>query len=230
MGVTTRTVGVKDMACLLPRSQPAVTVAVLTGPDDAGQGRGHAAIDRDRLWALVHAARAASGGACRQQAAQLVGALGRLPTSQLLAFDRIATQLWAESSRWELWGAAYLLNGGCSADGFDYFRGWLLGQGRATWAAALDDPDSLASHWQVRALPSRLRWDGPLWCEALLYVAGDAYRAVTGEQLPALAPGAADAMCHPPTPLGQAWDFDDPVELRRRLPRLWALLGWHATP
>jgi hypothetical protein len=61
-------------------------------------------MDRDWFWALVHAARAASGGACRQQAAQLVGALHRLPASQILAFDRIAEELWAESSRWDLWG------------------------------------------------------------------------------------------------------------------------------
>jgi hypothetical protein len=187
-------------------------------------------MDRDWFWALVHAARAASGGACRQQAAQLVGALHRLPASQILAFDRIAEELWAESSRWDLWGAAYLLNGGCSADGFDYFRGWLLGQGRATWETAVEDPDSLASQWQVRALPSRARWDGPLWCEALVYVAYDAYQAVTGEQPPVAAPGAAGGVRRPPTPVGQAWDFEDPAELRRRLPRLWALLGWHVSP
>ena len=35
-----------------------------------------------------------------------------------------------DSYRWDLWGAAYLANGGCSDDGFDYFRGWLIGQGR----------------------------------------------------------------------------------------------------
>jgi hypothetical protein len=52
----------------------------------------------------------------------------------------------AESYRWDLWGAAYLINGGCSDDGFDYFRGWLLSQGRAIWQATLADPDSLADH------------------------------------------------------------------------------------
>lgn len=65
--------------------------------------------------------------------------------NDVLDYDRIHYELMAESYRWELWGAAYLINGGCSDDGFDYFRGWLLGQGRATWQAALADPDSLAS-------------------------------------------------------------------------------------
>jgi hypothetical protein len=31
-----------------------------------------------------------------------------------------------------MWVAAYLMNGGCSDDGFDYFRGWLIAQGRTT--------------------------------------------------------------------------------------------------
>jgi hypothetical protein len=38
---------------------------------------------------------------------------------------------------------AYQLNGGCSDDCFVYFRCWLLAQGRASWEAALGDPDSL---------------------------------------------------------------------------------------
>lgn len=52
-------------------------------------------------------------------------------------------------------GAAYLINGGRSDDGFDHFRGWLLTQGRATWQAALAEPDSLASHPQVQARASQ---------------------------------------------------------------------------
>ena len=36
-----------------------------------------------------------------------------------------------------LWDAAYLINGGCSDDGFDYFRGWLVDQGRETFERCL---------------------------------------------------------------------------------------------
>ena len=49
-----------------------------------------------------------------------------------------------ESYRWDLWSAAYLANGGCSGDGFDYFRGWLIGQGRTAYETVLADPDALA--------------------------------------------------------------------------------------
>jgi hypothetical protein len=47
-----------------------------------------------------------------------------------VSFERHFTQRLADAYRWDLWGLAYQLNGGCSDDGFVYFRCWLLGQGR----------------------------------------------------------------------------------------------------
>ena len=78
--------------------------------------------------------------ACRPAA----GGLAELSTAEILAYQHLHHQLMAESYHWDLWGAAYLLNFGSSDDGFDYFRGWLLTQGRAIWEAALQDPDGLA--------------------------------------------------------------------------------------
>ena len=57
----------------------------------------------------------------------------------------------AASYREDLWGAAYLINGGASDDGFEYFRGWLMTQGRAVFARAVADPDSLA---ELPAVPA----------------------------------------------------------------------------
>jgi Protein of unknown function (DUF4240) len=80
-------------------------------------------MDREQFWALIQAARAATGGDCRAQAAHLVAALGQRPVGEVLDYDRIEGQLMAESYRWDLWGAAYLIGGGgCSDDGLDYFR------------------------------------------------------------------------------------------------------------
>jgi hypothetical protein len=75
-------------------------------------------------------------------------------------------------------GTAYHLKGGwCSDDSFLYFLGWLLAQGRATFEAAVGDPDSLVDHPAVWA-----EWQ--LECEAILYAAMMAYEARTGEKLP----------------------------------------------
>ncbi len=181
-------------------------------------------MDRDEFWTLIEAARAAGGGDCRQQTAHLVAALQQRSVDDILAFDRILHELMAESYRWDLWGAAYLINGGCSDDGFDYFRGWLLAQGRATWEAAVRDPDSLAAHPQIRAPDQQAGREGSLWCEPILAVAYDAYEAVTGQELPVEVAVATRAV--PEYSMGEDWDFDDDEEMRRRYPKLWAQLPW----
>jgi Protein of unknown function (DUF4240) len=88
--------------------------------------------------------------------------------SDVLDYHHIHSWLMAQFYRLALWGAAYLINGGCSDDGFDYFRGWLLSQGHATWQAALADPDSLADHPQIRMRRPDQEVIEPLECEDIL--------------------------------------------------------------
>jgi hypothetical protein len=181
-------------------------------------------MDREDFWALIETAKTATGSDCRAQAAQLVAALAERSVDEVLAWDRIYGKLMAESRSWELWGAAHLINGGCGDDGFDYFRGWLLGQGRARWQAALADPDSLAAHPEVRGRRPLEERSGPLECDDMLYVAYDAYQAVTGQQLTVEVAGRHP---RPRTPdLGQGWDFEDAAQMRPRYPRLWVACGW----
>jgi hypothetical protein len=185
-------------------------------------------MNREQFWALIEAAKTSSGGDCQAQTAQLVAALRHGPVGEILDWDRIHAQLRVESYRWDLWGAAYLINGGCSDDGFDYFRGWLLSQGRAIWEAALVDPDWLADHPQVRVHRPHRDLDDYVYleCEDILGVAYDAYEALTGQ---GFTPGVPGRQPWPGFPdLGERWDFDDAAEMRARYPRLWALYGWDA--
>lgn len=87
-----------------------------------------------------------------------------LPVGEVVAFQQLLDQYMAESDRWTIMGAAVLINAGCSDDGFDYFRGWLIGQGRAVYEAAVRDPDSLASHPQVGTRDPRTLWPSSLDC------------------------------------------------------------------
>lgn len=47
------------------------------------------------------------------------------------------------SYKQDLWAVAYVVLGGCSDDGFDYFRFWLIAQGRKVFYNALENADSL---------------------------------------------------------------------------------------
>jgi hypothetical protein len=74
------------------------------------------------------------------------------------------------------------------------------------------DPDALAGLPAVRAAaPGQAR----LECEETLYIPPTAYRAATGDELPA----HAVAIRYPE--LDRDWDdFDDRTEMKRRFPRL----------
>lgn len=44
---------------------------------------------------------------------------------------------------WDLWGAAYIIFGGCSDEAFSDFKGGLLLQGREVFEKVLADPEAL---------------------------------------------------------------------------------------
>ncbi|GAA1564411.1 hypothetical protein GCM10009827_102500 [Dactylosporangium maewongense] len=171
------------------------------------------------VWRLVDEARAGLGGSpsADDVAAAMVRLLGARPPVVIAAFDRPFDELVAVSYRAGLWAAAYVINGGASDDGFEYFRGWLITQGRETFERALADPDSLATHPAVVAAAAEC---DDLECEDVLAVVWQAYRDQTGgDELPA----RDFTIRYPDLDPDWEFDFDDEAEMRRRLPRLMAL-------
>lgn len=154
-------------------------------------------------------------------AERLIARLAKLSVAKIIAFNQRWNELHRAAYNWNLWGAAYLINGGCSDDGFDYFRDWLLLQGRAVYEAALKDPDSLAdvvsaddvSAGEMSAYPGRDAWFHKTGTER----DEDGYAEWE----------AAYSAKHPDTPrlprLGGRWDHDSDRQMKKRLPRLWAL-------
>lgn len=96
-----------------------------------------------RFWAVVDST-AKHAPNQRAQTAALRSALEKMTVPQIEEFDRVFARKMSESYRWDLWRAAYVINGGASDDGFEYFRRWLISNGRAFYEQALSDPDSLA--------------------------------------------------------------------------------------
>ncbi len=54
---------------------------------------------------------------------------GRTP-AELAAFDESFRATLGRAYNWNLWGAAHIALDGCSEDGFEYFRTWLIMQGQ----------------------------------------------------------------------------------------------------
>lgn len=175
-------------------------------------------VDAGQLWKLIEDARRQVADATDGEAvaARATALLSAYPREEIVAAGPVLRQLLAESYSRPLWAAAYMINGGCSDDGFDYFRGWLIVQGREVFEHVVANPDALADLPVVRAEhPGAAR----LECEDTLYIAYRAHRQATGEDYPDCVFTIRDPELDP------EWDFDfdDRTEMRRRLPRLAAL-------
>jgi hypothetical protein len=168
----------------------------------------------DDFWAVIDRATADRPGSPAEVAERAVAELVTRDPAEIAAWGRQLDKVMAASGREDLWAAAYLINGGCSDDGFDHFRGWLIANGREVLARAVGEPDSLADLPAVRAAAMT----GAVFeAEPVLCIADGAYRQVTGSGLP-----PSDVPVTKPD-AAQLWDFDDEEEMARRLPRLSAL-------
>ncbi len=163
-----------------------------------------------RFWKLTESAYR-DDGADHFEALKAVLAL--LSEAELIAYQARFDELMSAANAIDLWGAAYLVNGGCSDDGFHDFRAWLIGRGRHVYESALKSPDTLADVL-----------DGePVSGFGLDVAAVRVYEEATGrddfyDQL-----DHAEADLPPPPPEGIDWDFEDESEMRRRFPRLFRL-------
>jgi hypothetical protein len=174
-----------------------------------------ACMDRVSFWRTIDDAIAASSGSRPALEHHLRDALLASGTEACLAFDALLGDLIADAYTWDLWGAVHLINGGCSDDGFVYFRCWLITQGEATYLRAVREPDSLAD------VVDPEQEDEDHEYEDLLYLGRSCYEELTDDIMPD--DYAAPGSCGPDAPRGNRWQEDD---LARRLPRLAELYGW----
>ncbi|MFI1729425.1 DUF4240 domain-containing protein [Streptomyces acidicola] len=167
-------------------------------------------MDETEFWELVDTTREAAEGDPEDQADLLVERLVQLDPDAVLDFARHFESRYNRAYQWDVWGAAWVLLDGAGDDVFDFFRCWLIGQGREIFEGAVHDPDSLAD--LLDDFDDEVDGDG----EELGYAADEAYEQLTGTVAPDL--GLAPA---PPEPEGTPVDFENEAVLAQRYPRLW---------
>jgi hypothetical protein len=170
-------------------------------------------VDESEFWEIVESSKLESGGGFDAHAAAVSKKLSALTLEKIAAFEHMFTALTYKAYSWDLWGAAYVIGGGCSDDGFNDFRSWLISMGRQTFERALRDPESLADV----ELGTGGEEDASF--EEFAYIAAQVYEVLTGKQLP-----ADPTLTHPDDPSGETWD-EDPAVLAERYPRLFAKYG-----
>jgi hypothetical protein len=140
----------------------------------------------------------------------LTRALKTLPDDGIREFIRLFQELRERAYRWDLWDAAFIIQSGCSDDGFMDFRNWLISMGRTVFENALLDPETLA---------------GPARDPEVEVCAFEEFSAIAPailEERGVADEGPTPAMARRREPLGERFDH---ATLPHRFPKLWAAFG-----
>ena len=173
-------------------------------------------MDTARFWAIVGESRTGFDSRLRdgnmdKPVERLQELLSDLSPGEVAEFQREFDERLSQAYRWDLWGAAYIIEGGCSDDGFTDFRNWLISMGREVYEAALHDPESLVDVADADGVEATS-------FEEFQYVPGRVYEDKAGHDMP------DTGVRHAQEPTGDKWS-EEGDDLARRLPRLWAKYG-----
>jgi hypothetical protein len=185
-------------------SEPAASVAA-PAADVSGDSAAPPAMNRAAFWGLVESARADADDDTERESELLEERLSKLPPRQIVRFQQIRRQMDERAYTWDIWGAAFVIDDGCSDDCFRDFRAYLISLGPRAFAAALRDPDSLAPIVQDAEEGDWENADD---------VAPDAYQTATGDDFP------ADSSDLSGSPRGEPWDDRSQETLVQRYPAL----------
>jgi hypothetical protein len=144
--------------------------------------RHEATLDEAAFWKLIEDSRLESGGDIERQHEILVDKVASLSIADIFAYGRLFHDVRGIAYRRDLWDAASIICGGCSDDGFMDFRAWLIAQGKAVFYDALQDPEILVDHVQIRC--DGIETYGDAQFESMNYVDSDAYEQKMSEEMP----------------------------------------------
>ena len=103
-------------------------------------------MDEEQFWAIVQTAVDEAGDDEDEYLEVAKRELSKLSLKEMIGFRLRTDKLLYDSYTSEMWCAGYLMNGGCSDDGFEYFRLWVISRGRKAYEAAMANPDNLIDY------------------------------------------------------------------------------------
>jgi Protein of unknown function (DUF4240) len=130
-------------------------------------------LDEDIYWQIVERSLEETEDQ-EEQEQFLIKEIGRLSLKQMIGFRLRTDKLLYDTYNSEMWCAGYIMNQGCSDDGFEYFRNWIISRGKDVYYNAKENPDSLITEVEEeREYEFELFW----------YVALKAFEKKTGKDL-----------------------------------------------
>lgn len=156
-------------------------------------------ITTDVFWELIETAKQ-NAGSVKLRPEELQKLLLRFKANEVKRFDAIMRSTLSQSYTWDLWGVAYIAFGGCGNDDFEYFREWLISEGKEVFACVSANVESLVS---IAGKPQKL--------EGFSQVPAVCYKLKTGKKL-------VQSFVVEIKPKGNEW-LEDELELEKRFPK-----------
>ena len=172
-------------------------------------------MDEEQFWAIVQTAVDEAGNDEDEYLEVVKRELSKLSLKEMIGFRLRTDKLLYDSYTSEMWCAGYLMNGGCSDDGFEYFRLWVISRGRKVYEAAMANPDNLIDYIDDDAEMDFFEF------ESFWYVALEAFEEAVDAELYDYIDDDNFKTCEGNYPNFEFnWEEDEPESMQKLCPRL----------
>jgi Protein of unknown function (DUF4240) len=131
----------------------------------------------EQFWKIIQTVKENSQGDYEQQYEELAKQLHTLTPDDIILFANRFRFFRGQANTWELWGAIYIIQGGCGDDSFNDFREWVIGQGKDFYFKTIKDPETLAE-LETEFIEETSEFEG------LGYVPSTVFKEITGQEMP----------------------------------------------
>lgn len=163
-------------------------------------------MDEDRFWKIIQASKDNSNNDFEEQQEELANELRKLTPDDIILFGNRFRFFRGQANTWELWGAIYIIHGGCGDDSFNDFREWVIGQGKDFYYKTIKDPETLVEIDTDKI--EDVEWEG------LGYVYSIVFKEKTGQEMEYTFIENHDTT-------GQEWE-EEGDDLKNMFPKLYA--------
>lgn len=158
-------------------------------------------MDEDGFWRIIEESKLHSSSN-QQQEERMIVELSKLTAEDVREFAAIFETKMLQLYRHDLWAVAYIINHGCSDDGFTEFRAWLICRGRGFYSQSIDRPEFVGDQVPVESTTIDAG-DSLSTCHSFDLVASSVYEKKTGYDM------YLDRSRLLAEPNGDSWDEDE---------------------
>ena len=163
-------------------------------------------MSEEQFWSIIKLTYQNANGDFDEQQNELIKELKKISLQDIISFDNRFRQLRGQAYDWQLWGAIYIIHGGCGDDSFTDFRDWVIAQGKDFYYRTTSNPETLV---EIETEKIEVEWEG------MGYIASSLFEELTGKEIPSTFKENQEIK-------GNEWSEENNDELKIMFPKLWA--------